>query len=231
MAYFLSHTISYGLVYFQVVKKYHPPLKESESALILSKHMSVMRIITMLTTNIDKIVICHFLGPIAVASFTIAQVTTRYASGVLNSLTVIVLPKVSKQELHILHKTLPRKVAIFTLAMLMVALLYASIVPFLFSIIFPEYPESVFIAQLLAVLFVLAPSKIFSQALIAHNLLKAQYFITFLSPVIFITLLLILTPEYQLLGAAVSVVITSAFVAALNFLFFFYFSKSTKYRI
>jgi len=227
-AYFISHTVSYGLVYFQVVKKYRPPVKKSASALTLSAHLSVMRVITMITTNIDKIVIWHFLGPVAVASFTIAQVSTRYAGGTLNSLAAIALPKVARQDLKILQSTLPRKVAIFTLGMMFAALVYVLLVPLVFSVVFPQYPESVIIAQILSVFFILSPSKIFSQVLIAHDLLKAQYMIIITSPLTLMTSLWVLTPKYELLGAALSVVITGILVTILNYLFFSFSSKKTR---
>ena len=227
-AYFISHTVSYGLVYFQVVKKYRPPVKKSASALTLSAHLSVMRVITMITTNIDKIVIWHFLGPVAVASFTIAQVSTRYAGGTLNSLAAIALPKVARQDLKILQSTLPRKVAIFTLGMMFAALVYVLLVPLVFSVVFPQYPESVIIAQILSVFFILSPSKIFSQVLIAHDLLKAQYMIIITSPLTLMTSLWVLTPKYELLGAALSVVITGILVTILNYLFFSFSSKKIR---
>lgn len=218
--YFLSHLISYGIVYLQVHKKFTPEYSEDPATLTLSKHMSLVKIFSQVTSNLDKILIWHFLGPVAVATFAIAQITTRYAAGVLNSLSSIALPKIARQNYTTLQKTLPKKILAFSILMLFAAAIYFLLIPFLFSIIFPEYSESVIIAQILSVLFVLSPSKIFSQALISHDLLKAQYIITISSPIIFGVLLWFMTPLYGVTGAAIAVVMVSVYVAILNYLFF-----------
>ena len=226
-AYFVSHAISYGVVFLQVNKVFAPGYETDRDALKLAKHMSILTIASQLAANLDKIFIWHFLGPVAVASFAIAQVTSRYASGVFSTVASIALPKISRQDFSTLQKTLPPKVGLFSLAMIGLALIYCALVPFIFRLIFPEYPESILIAQLLSILFVLAPTKIFSQALIAHDLLKAQYLLTFITPVAFAGLLWILTPPYGVLGATMAVVSVSILTAILNFLFFIFSRTKT----
>ena len=219
-AYFFSHAIAYGVVFFQVNRTFTPGYEADADSLKLSKHLSLITIASQFAGNIDKIFIWHFLGPVAVASFTIAQITSRYASGIFSTVASIALPKISRQDFRTLQRTLPRKVGLFTMAMIVLALVYCGMVPLVFRIIFPEYPESIVIAQLLSILFVLSPSKVFSQALIAHDLLKAQYIITFTNPIIFGILLLVLTPGYGLLGATIAVISVSTLTAVLNYMFF-----------
>lgn len=226
-AYFISHAISYGVVFLQVHRVFTPGYEADAEALKLGKHMSILTIASQLSTNLDKIFIWHFLGPIAVASFAIAQITSRYAGGVFTTIGSVALPKISRQDFRTLQKTLPRKVWLFSLIMTVIALVYCALIPFVFRMIFPEYPESILTAQLLSVLFVFAPSKVFSQALVAHNFLKAQYVITLTSPIAFGLLLWFFTPSYGVFGAAIAVVAVSMMTAILNYLFFRFSSSPT----
>jgi O-antigen/teichoic acid export membrane protein len=220
VSYFGGHLISYGIVYLQVHKKFKPGNQVDIDTIRLSKHLSVIRLLSQITSNLDKILLWHFLGPLAVASFSIAQISSRYASGVFNNIATIALPKVSKQDFRELQKTLPRKVGIFSIAMFVVALIYVALIPIIFQLVFPEYPESILIAQLLAVLFVLAPSKIFSQALVVHDQMRSQYKITIISYSVFAVLLWILIPRFEILGAAAAVIISSLVAAVLNYVIF-----------
>ncbi len=182
--------------------------------------MSIINVLSQLGSNLDKILIWHFMGPLAVASFSIAQISSRYASGVFNNVAAIALPKVSKRNFTELQKTLPRKVAIFSSAMGVVALIYIAVVPILFQFIFPDYPESVLVAQILSILFILVPNKIFSQALIVHNYIGIQYFLTIATYSALVIFLWISIPAYGIIGATTSIVAANVLATLLNFTLF-----------
>jgi len=203
-AYFLSNAISLALVYFSVIKKYNPPSESHAETVTYSKHLSVFRGIGMLAGHADKLLIWHFLGPVAVASFTIAQFATRYSGVFLNTLSALALPRFSKTELPTLQKTLPRKVSLLTGLMVLAAIGYVAVAPIIFPIIFPKYPESILISQVLAISFLFIPRSLYLQALTAHAQTKAQYVLSIVTPVTHIILLVALIPLYGIWGAVLT---------------------------
>jgi O-antigen/teichoic acid export membrane protein len=220
LVYFASNAISYLAVYWAVIRKYQPPIETHGETLTLSKHLSVMQIISQIGQHIDKIILWQFLGGAAVASFTIAQLATRYSGGLLNSLSALVLPKVSKRDLSTLKKTLPRKIWIFSVVMAIGTLGYITAAPFLFAIVFPEYPESVILTQLIAVSLVLVPFTNYTHVFTAHKKIKEQYSTGILMVVLYPTLLYLLISPYGVIGAVYALLLTRfAHAILINILF------------
>jgi len=215
--YFFTNAVSNIWVYFLVIRKYHPPIKAKEDVLSYSKHLSILVIIGKLASHADKLILWQFIGPVAVASFTIAQLATKYSGGALNALATIVLPKLSRRDLATLQQTLPRKVFFFTLAMSVGAIIYILVIPFIFDIIFPQYKESILIAQLLAVSLVFLPRSIYTKALIAHQQVRYQYYLML---VLSIIAMLVLIPIFGILGAAYATIISELVSAIVSYSLF-----------
>lgn len=223
--YFFSNTISFTAVYYSVINKYKPPLQHNGETVAYSKHLTVFRIISRVANNADKILIWHFLGSAMVANFAIAQFATRYSGGILDSLSALVLPKLAKRDLAILQQTLPRKVFLFTCLMFVGALAYTLLVPYLFKYIFPDYLDSVGLAQLLAVTFLFLPRSVYGKALTAHKQLRSQYTLAIVLPCIKIALLTILLPIFDIWGAVYALILSDA-VGAITLYTFFKRAKS-----
>jgi len=207
-AYFVSNALSLALVYLSVIAKYQPPSESHAETVAYSKHLSIIRGISIATSHADKLFLWHLLGPVAVASFTIAQLATRYSGVFLNTLTAIALPRFSKRDLPTLQQTLPRKVALLTLGMVAAAGAYVVVAPWLFSLLFPEYSESLLLSQALALGFLFLPRSLYGQALTAHAQTKTQYILSIATPLLKLTLLAILIPIYGIWGAVYAQLIT-----------------------
>jgi len=209
-AYFVSHAISYIAVYLAVVRKYRPPYTEDAEAIHYSKQLSALRIAGTLSNNLEKILLWHFLGAAAVASFAIAQFAIRYFGGALNTLTLQVLPKASRRDLPTLQQTLPRKVNLLTLLTAAGALLYILIAPFVFPFIFPTYPESVVLSQVLAIGLILIPRSVYAQVFTAHKQIRAQYIMGFGTPIVKSILLVAGIQLYGIWGVVYALLLTDA---------------------
>lgn len=205
LVYFLSNVISYASVYFAVIQKYQPPDTNDAETLSISKHQSALRIMGHIGQHADKILIWHFLGAAAVAHFTIAQLTARYSGGMLNTLSAIVLPKVSKRDLATLKQTLPRKVWLFTALMAIGTCIYILVIPFVFPLVFPEYLESILLSQVLAASFLFMPRKVYTQVLIAHKQTRAQYILAISMTSVKLILLYTLLSLYGIWGAVFAI--------------------------
>jgi O-antigen/teichoic acid export membrane protein len=206
--YFAGNAISYLLAYWYVIRSYLPSTEPDLDAINFSKHLSIMRIVGTISTHADKILIWHFLGAAAVAIFTIAQLATKYSGGILTAISSVALPKLAVRDLKTLQDTLPRKIFLFSLVMGMTALCYVAIAPFIFSLLFPMYLESIPLTQALSVSLLFVPFSLYQKALTAHGQTKTLYRINILLPIIKLGLLLTLLPLYQIWGAVYALLVS-----------------------
>ena len=218
--YFASNALSYLLAYYYVLRSYQPPFEPDPDAFTFSKHLSVMRVISTIASHADKVLIWHFLGATAVATFTIAQLATRYSGGVLNAMTSIALPKLAARDLSTLQQTLPRKVLLFSGAMAIAALSYILIAPFVFPLLFPLYPEAVPLTQLLALTLLFVPRSLYSKALTAHACTRELYLLGIINPTIKLTALAVCLPLFGLWGAVYAFIISGALEAMVVYVLF-----------
>lgn len=118
-----------------------------------------------IATSVDKILVWYLLGPVAVASYVFASTPMNKLEQLI-PIEMIALPDLSQTEPTpgvkklLLLRTLG-------LVALMVPLVIAGVflAPILFAIIFPKFPESVLLFQLLLISLVTTP----------FNLLKAAF--------------------------------------------------------
>lgn len=220
LVYFISNAISYALVYMVVLDKYRPSGVTDATTLRLSKHISVMSMFSHASIHADKVLLWFMIGPVAVASFTIAQLASTYAGTLLNAFGTLILPKVSKRDLTVLQKTLPRKILLANFIMAIGAGLYIIVAPFLFQLLFPSYTESIILTQLLALSIILLPRNFYSQTLIAHNLVYYQYILKGSSSVLRVCLLFVLIAIYGIHGAIIAILLTDLYSAVLAWYLF-----------
>ncbi|MCA9361423.1 oligosaccharide flippase family protein [Candidatus Kaiserbacteria bacterium] len=223
--YFISNAISYVAVYFTIIKKYNPPLESNNEAISYAKHLTMFRILGTFSNNVDKVLLWHFLGPVSVANFTIAQMATKYSIGTFSSVNTLILPKLTRRDLPTLQKTLHYKVFLFTIMMACGAVVYVFLVPILFKYVFPGYLDSIVLTQLMAVSFLFVPRDIYSKALTAHKQIKSQYIMSIVIPIIKIILLFTLIVFYGIWGAIYAIIATD-FISALATYYFFKRAKS-----
>jgi len=199
--YFGSNAISYILGYMFVLWYYRPPYQPDPDAFYFSKHLSGMALVGQLGAHADKLLLWHFLGPAAVATFTVAQFATRYSGNLLNIITQIAVPKFSVRDLPTLQQTLPRKVLLFSGVTALVAILYVMVAPLLFHWLFPTYTDAIALTQVLALTLLFLPRSLYGQALTAHARTRELYTLSFATPVIKVSLFLLLIPFYGIWGA------------------------------
>lgn len=212
LVYFATNALSYALVYWAVLRKYNPPKESDADTVHQGIHLSVLRIVGQLKEHGDKIIIWHFLGPVAVASFVIAQLSIKYSGGLINTLSSLVLPKVSRRDLPTLQSTLPRKIFLFSGVMAIGSIIFILIVPFIFPLLFPTYSESIPLAQVLAITMIFMPSSAIGKTFIAHQKIKEQYIVGIGSAIILLTLAWFLTSTYGVWGAVYALVAGNAII-------------------
>ena len=208
-AYFASNAITMALLYKLTVWRYQPPLSQDFSGTVrFSKHLSLMALASRVLGHVDKVLVFHFLGTAAVASFTIAQLPTRYTKSSVGLLRQLVLPKLAKRDFPTLQQTLPRKVGLLFLTVIPIVVAYILLAPFVFAIIFPQYPESILISQVLILGLLFVPRSTYAHALTAHEKTTPLYIINIVLPLLKVALLFLLLPLYGIWGAVYAILAT-----------------------
>ena len=104
---------------------------------------------------------------------------------------------------------------------------YILAVPFIFPLLFPQYPESIAFTQVLALGLIFVPRSIYGKVLIAHKQLQAQYILSVSNASIKIFLLFILLPLYGVWGAIYAVLVTDL-ISAISVRYFFTNANDTR---
>ncbi|MFW0871388.1 MAG: oligosaccharide flippase family protein [Patescibacteria group bacterium] len=208
-AYFAGHLIAVTTGYFITLYYFNPPRIDTfRGKTLFSKHLSIMQLAGRVAQHIDKVLVYHHLGAIAVATYTIAQMPTKYTKNMLGVVQSLVLPKVSQRDFTSLQYTLPHKVWLFFSIVSAIVLSYIILAPLIFGLIFPQYPESVIISQILALSILVLPFSVYGQTLIAHEKTTWLYIFQISGVGLKLTLLYILLPIYGIWGAVYAILIS-----------------------
>jgi O-antigen/teichoic acid export membrane protein len=208
LTYFSINLIAVSIVLWLTARNVTAKPTTDKSMVGYSKHLSLMATLSQFSAQADKLLLWHYLGPVAVATFTIAQLPTRYTSSSVGILRYLVLPKLAQRDFTTLKQTLPRKVFLFFLITVAATAVYILLAPWLFSFVFPTYPEAVAISQVLALTLLFVPRSAFAQALTAHSKKKALYTISVTSNLLKIASLIILLPIFGIWGAVYALLFT-----------------------
>ncbi len=165
--------------YLRTKKLVNPNSISDPSALTYGKHLSVMKIASLITGYIQQIALFHFLGPASIALCAIAIAPVEQVRGLLAGISNIFIQKFSQDKWKIMHLTsFAKKIFPFISFLSVGIILYILLAPFLYNTFFVKYPEAIGLSQLYA------PSLIFtginillSSILSAKRLIKEQYII------------------------------------------------------
>ena len=210
--YFVSNTVSVGLLYLLVVRRYHLPRTDESEMISYSKHLSVMKIFGDVVAQADKVLIWNMLGAAPVAAYTLAELPIRHIRNIFNLLFTLTFPKMSSTSFSELKLILPHKARILLLVAALAVVAYVFVAPFLFSFLFPAYPESVLISQVLALVLLSTPRALYKQAFSAHQMKRELYLLNISGGVLRIIFLLLLVPMYGLWGAVYALLVVHVYI-------------------
>ncbi|MCK5027391.1 MAG: oligosaccharide flippase family protein [Candidatus Pacebacteria bacterium] len=184
------------------------------------KHLSALQAVGIVSTHVDTIIIWHFLGPVAVATYAFGLATTQPFQKLFKSLMELSFPKFITTDEQVLKKTLPPKVFKSTLLLAPFIIAFALVIPFLYRFLFPLYLDSIPFAQALIIIFFLLPFRFFGNALASQKKIKATYVNKLVIPIIKIILSLILIPLFGIWGAILSLGTEKIISSTLTYIMF-----------
>jgi len=204
LAYFLPLNLCYIILFLFIKKKFQFNDQASKETLAFGKHLSLLGGLANLNSQIDKIILWHFLGPVALAIYSVAMMMPDKIKEILKIIGSLAMPKLVTKPTDELKKAIPKKtLQLFALA-IPAMVLYILIVPYVFKWFFPQYAQYVMYSQLYALILLAYPRILSGSVLTAKQKTKQLYIGSLiLSPVYWI-LLLVLIPIFELWGAIIS---------------------------
>ena len=206
LAFFGTGAIVGMLLYQITLKRYNPPLHGTEpEALTYGKHLSIMNIFGTISSQLDRLLVFHYLGAVQMALYAIALAAPQQLRFGSKLLATMALPKFSGTNPTEIYKTLPRKALIVFCVSLLIVGLYVLIAPLFFKLFFPQYIDAVRYSQVFSLVILFFPAALFQQFLIGQMHKKWLYVLQTGVPLVKILLLFILLPLYGIYGALISI--------------------------
>jgi O-antigen/teichoic acid export membrane protein len=202
----------------------------TNETILYGKYLTATQIIGTITTNIDKLIVWHFLGAEILAIYYIALTIPRNLVLICNIIPRVAFPKFSQntwelnERFKIIHKLL-----IFLGLLTIVALFYSSLVPFVIPLIFKNYIPSVPAAVIFGFLIILSPvNATIDRILQAMKAVKKIIVLQTFSLIIFIGIFLLLNESSDISAttAAISLVASEM----MSFLVGIWFVRWTKVK-
>jgi O-antigen/teichoic acid export membrane protein len=161
------------------IKKIPPRGENDESFIRYGKHLSLIYIISILSINIDKVLIFHFFGATQLAVYCFALVIPDQLRGLFKIVSSVSLPKLSvKNESEIKHH-LPRRLFLIFSGSLIIMGVYYLFAPLLFYIFFPQYQEAVYFSRLFAIATIFGGMVVFITAIMQTQMSRLINFYKF----------------------------------------------------
>jgi len=224
MTFFASWSIARLFFYKHTLK--HFPLNNSDDPgmKVYGKHLTIMSVIGTLGSNVDKIMLWHFLGPIQVAIYTFSLVIPLRIVNFAKVINRIAFPKLVQNTNKTANRALLMKIFKLSVVLAIMAIIYYILIPYVFAVLFPQYVDSIPYTRLAIVLILFQPLTLISSHLTANTKIKELYGYNTFSPIIKIILYIFLIPNYSIWGALLAT-IASKIVDSAVLLYFFIISS------
>lgn len=135
-----------------VYKKYPPNSQREPGTINYGKKLSLINLLSNLAGFIDNLIVFNFLGAGDLAAYSFIKKAPDQIKVIPKFTAALSAPKFATQDIDnpALKKDLLRKSFFFSLFLLIIALIYVGLAPFVFKIFFGPYKEYVFLSQIYA---------------------------------------------------------------------------------
>lgn len=190
------------------------------------KHLTLVNIVAIIKSHLDKILVMFFLGFESVAIYSVAIIIPRQVKPLWTMISNMIFPDLSKKKKKDAYLAVRKRFKYILLLEAAVIIIGIIILPPIISYFYSKkYIEAIFYAQLLMLLTLSGPGIVLANLAMAQRQLRKVYKISTIPPIIYILLLVLLTPMYGLLGACLATVIGVGLVPLL-FNWFVVFGRS-----
>lgn len=187
-----------------IVSKYNINEEQDHTLTTLGKHMSVMNVFGAIANQLDKILVFHYLGAVELAVYSFSLAIPEQIKGMYKSFGTMIIPKYAAMpEKDLRHSIIKKWVQLTGVTVIVVALVIVML-PYVFEILFPRYPEAVRYAQIYTLgLLALPGVAFFATYFQIKKATKTLYKMNIINNVSTILLAFILIYNFGLLGAVI----------------------------
>lgn len=223
-AYFLTSAILSFVGFLYTIKYYKINLGErnkvaSKETIAYAKHMSLIGLCTYAASELDKLLLWHFAGPAALATYAFALTPVKETRALTENVFPLALPKFANRSLEEIAQGLPRRMLQMLLVTLPIVAIYILLSPYLFQFLFPKYLDAVFYSQLLILTLLFQPKGLINTAFLAHAKVKQQYAVTIFDTVVRMCLYVLFIPFFGILGIIFALLLSEVANGVLLYIF------------
>lgn len=217
LAYFLPLTLLYILFFYLIKKTINKKDAIVPETISFGKHLSLMGIVGNVSSQLDKVILWHFLGPVPLAIYSVAMMFPDKIKDILKILGSLAMPKLVVRPTNELKKIIPKRTLQLFALSIPVMILYIFTAPYIFKWFFPQYVNSAIYSQVYALILLSFPRLLAGSILSAKQKTKELYVGTLVLTPVYWVLLLTLIPNFGLWGAIASFLVLEAVTFALQY--------------
>ena len=208
LAYCLTTFAANLLFYIKTLRLFSPPETPSENALSYGWKLTYMRFIGPVVGQIDSIILNHFWGPAQLAVYSLARAMPDKIIPVSKRVVGLGMPKLVQKSAEEINKVLYKRIAQGMYFGVILTIGYVLLSPFVFKYLMPQYLESIFYSQILAISFIFAlPVGYVGTAMLAHKMVLPTFISGILMNILKIVLYIVLGIWGGILGLVLAQVI------------------------
>lgn len=223
--YFLWSLLRYLFLKISL-KKFKPNNNVDNSTITYGKHLSLINIIPLLSSTIDKIMVFNGLGGFELAIYSIVIAPPEQIRGFLKVFNVLAAPKMSIGEEENIKRAVFHKIKIMVLFLTFIILIYILFCPIFFRLIFNKYQEFFYYSSIYSIsLLTSGPLMLLNSFLQSRKKTKEILKNNILTSSIQLMLIIPSFYFWGILGIIISKIISGVF----NLIFIYNLVKKTKY--
>jgi O-antigen/teichoic acid export membrane protein len=158
VAYAITTFIPSFVFYLYTMRKFEVPTDkaQTEDTFKFGWELTYIRLLGPIFSQIDKIILWHFWGPVPLATYSLATAIPGRAILFIKSWVAIGFPKFTEKTPEQINLVFNRRILQGLFIGSLVTVSYVFISPFIFKYLLPQYIEGIFYSQLLAFSFIFA---------------------------------------------------------------------------
>lgn len=216
LSWFSAYTTFRFIALWVTLRKVSFDKKQYPEVISYGKHLSLMSIIGSIASQLDRILIWHFLGAIPVAIYHFAIIPPEQIKEFLKKIDVLSFPKLTQKTKQETKSTLPIKTLKLLILIIPIVVVYIFFAPYIYKIFFPKYSDSIIYSQIFALTLLFFPRIFMQTSLVAQGEKEKLYWVRTTTPIVKIALLLVLLPIYGIYGVITAILGTYAFETILS---------------
>jgi len=209
LVFYTARTILNIFFCWKTFRKYQPNALFRMEDVVYGKHMSAMNILGEIAAHIENVIVFQMLGPVSVSLYNFALVIPDRLRSLFGFVGTAALSRMAERENFEVGKNIKHKITILIIIGLIIAVCYIPIAPFIFSVFFPKYLQSVLYSQIFAISIITIAASIPIGALYAKKMQRELYILNVGSPIIKIIIFAIGTYYWGLMGAVIAKILYS----------------------